>query len=94
MSKVRNTITLLLKNCANGFYTSKWTFLNGEEFYRVSDDSDECLLDLVSSDEIIYILDENPKFTNKTFNSNDLGRNDKEDNVLFNLDEASTLAQI
>ncbi|CAF0912758.1 unnamed protein product [Brachionus calyciflorus] len=66
LSKVRNTISFLLTNCANGFYTSKWTFLSGEEFYRISDDSDECLLDLVSTDEIIYILDENPRYTNKS----------------------------
>ncbi len=49
----------LYQNCANGFYTDKWSFLNGEEFYRISDDSDECLLDIVSTEEIIYILDEN-----------------------------------
>jgi len=42
----------------------------GEEFYRISDDSDECLLDIVSSSEIVYILDENPKYTNKSYNSN------------------------
>lgn len=29
-----------------------------EEFYRINDDSDECLLDIVSADEVVYILDE------------------------------------
>lgn len=58
LSQVRNIINALLKNCASGFYCSKWSFLSAEEFYRISDDSDECLLDIVSSDEIIYILDE------------------------------------
>lgn len=33
--------------------------LEGEEFYRISDDADEwTLLDIVSADEIVYILDE------------------------------------
>jgi diacylglycerol kinase (ATP) len=68
--QIRNTINLLITNCANGFFTDKWSFLNGEEFYRISDDSDECLLDIVSSSEVIFILDENPKFTNKSYNSN------------------------
>lgn len=68
--QIRNTINLLISNCANGFSTDKWSFLNGEEFYRISDDSDECLLDIVSSGEVIFILDENPKFTNKSYNSN------------------------
>ena len=39
--------------------------MNGEEFYRVNEDSDDCLLDIVSYDEIVYILDENSKLTNK-----------------------------
>jgi hypothetical protein len=43
--------------------------LNGEEFYRINEDSDECLLDIVSFDEIVYILDENLKFTNKASSS-------------------------
>jgi hypothetical protein len=76
---------VLLTNNANGFYTSKWTFLNGEEFYRVSDDSDECLLDLVSSDEIIYILDEN-----QSNNSTDKKHENDENTLLHALNEAST----
>ncbi len=71
---------LLIKNCANGFYTDKWSFLNGEEFYRISDDSDECLLDIVSTEEIIYILDENStdKQTKNSSIDND-NDNDEED---------------
>ena len=34
------------------------TFFLAEEFYRLSDDTDESLLDIVSINEIIYILDE------------------------------------
>ena len=42
-----------------GFWLANNRFnLLGEEFYRISDDSDECLLDIVSTDEIVYILDE------------------------------------
>ena len=36
-------------------------FFIAEEFYKIGDDSDECLLDIVSTDEIIYILDESPE---------------------------------
>lgn len=39
----------------------------GDEFYRVSDDSDECLIDIVSIDEVVYILDENMRNSNKSF---------------------------
>lgn len=45
-------------------------FFKGDEFYRVSDDSDECLLDIVSTDEIVYILDENERNTNNSFKRN------------------------
>lgn len=63
LAKVRKTIELLLKNCTKVVYSFKWTFLNGDEFFRISEDSDECLIDLLTSDWIIYILDETTRDT-------------------------------
>ena len=61
LCKVKPTVSMLINNCASGFHTDHWTFLNGDEFYRVAaaEDADECLLDIVSAqDDIVYILDE------------------------------------
>lgn len=64
LSKVRHTINVLLENCANGYCCNKWSFLSADEFYRIMDYSDECLLDIVSSDEIVYILDQSEEDKN------------------------------
>ena len=35
--------------------------VEGEELCRIGDDSEECLIDIVSMDERVYILDETVK---------------------------------
>ena len=47
------------------FFTliKKIFFCSADEFYRIMEDSDECLLDIVSTDEIVYILDESTEDT-------------------------------
>ena len=55
-------------------FIDSFYFHSAEEFYRLSDDTDESLLDIVSINEIIYILDETlveSETTNLTESSED-----------------------
>jgi hypothetical protein len=73
---VKFLIIFQLKNEAKSVNITKWSFLSGEEFYRINEDADESLLDIVSTDsQIIYILkenyhelDENVKHINESIN--------------------------